>query len=112
MGAIGPSRNHVKRFSARRRGAISMALREFRIERGLTQCALGRRCNINDCTISNIEVGIRVDALKLVHLMAILKALGLTLSDFERRVDEILGEIDKEELAAKAVAFKRRLRIV
>lgn len=61
---------------------ISVALRDLRQDKGLTQRALAARSGVGVKTISSYETGERVAGLKIGQLVAICRALGCSLSEF------------------------------
>ena len=57
-------------------------LRDVRRMRGLTQKEVARRSGVGEKTISSFETGGRIDAIKVVHLLKLLKAYGITPAAF------------------------------
>ena len=69
-------------------------LRQFRMEAGVTQVELARRLETTQVTVSNIERGER--RLDLIELYKVLDAIGIPLSDFIRRYEELVGRAPKK----------------
>jgi transcriptional regulator with XRE-family HTH domain len=63
---------------------LAAELRELRILCGMTQERAAELSGIGVKTISSFETGERVDAIKVVQLMRLLNAYGLTLAEFLR----------------------------
>lgn len=74
------------------RPAMAEALRRLREQRFLTQFQASERCGVQHKTLASYESGARIERMKVVELMAILAAYGITISQFFWRVEEIEGE--------------------
>lgn len=62
--------------------ALSVTLKELRIERGISQDELAKRAGIHVKTISSFETGARTPRMKVVQLGFVCCALGITLETF------------------------------
>jgi len=78
----------VKRTLASERRRLQELLREIRIETGLRQADLAQRLRQPQSFISKYESGER--RLDLVELRQICKALGISLTEVIRRIEETL----------------------
>jgi transcriptional regulator with XRE-family HTH domain len=63
---------------------LVIRLRDIRHTQGLTQREVARRSGVGEKTISSFETGRRIDAIKVVHLLKLLKAYGFTPAAFFR----------------------------
>jgi transcriptional regulator with XRE-family HTH domain len=61
---------------------VARRLREVRLIQGLTQDDVAALSGIGRETIASFEHGSRIDAIKLVHLLKILRAYGITPTTF------------------------------
>ena len=61
---------------------LARRLREARLIQGLTQDDVAARSGIGRETIASFEHGSRIDAIKLVQLLKILRAYGITPASF------------------------------
>jgi len=57
---------------------LVIRLRYVRHMQRLTQREAARRSGVGEKTISSFETGARIDAIKVVHLLKLLKAYGIT----------------------------------
>ena len=61
---------------------LARRLREVRLIQGLTQDDVAALSGIGRETLATFERGSRIDAIKLVHLLKILRAYGITPATF------------------------------
>ena len=73
--------------------ALAATLRDIRIDAGLTQKELARRCGIGEKTISTFETGWRTAAIRFDALFVIVSVCGCTLPDFFVRAELNGGRI-------------------
>jgi transcriptional regulator with XRE-family HTH domain len=72
--------------------ALTIVLRDARLDAGISQKELEKKCGIKSVSISSWESGARIRAIKVSSLARILAALNISLSDFFARVDVLTEE--------------------
>lgn len=83
---------------------IGDVIRNYRVERGLSQGDIERRTGLLRCYLSRVENGHTVPSLETLAKIA--EALSITLADFfpgtetpsERDAQKMLGELSEEEI--------------
>jgi transcriptional regulator with XRE-family HTH domain len=73
---------------------LQSLLRDLRIEAGLRQSDIAERMAIPQSMVSKYESGER--RLDILEIRALCNLLGVTLSDFVRRLENNLKETDRE----------------
>jgi len=68
--------------------AFGAAVREFRVQLGLSQEALGFRCGLDRTYVSGIERGVRNPTVRIIYRLA--RGLETTGSELLRRTEENL----------------------
>ena len=63
---------------------LVLRLRDARRLHGLTQKEVARRSGVGERTISSFETGDRIDSMKVIHLLRLLKVYGIAPAAFFR----------------------------
>ena len=89
---------------------LVLKLRELRKMRGLSQKDAARLSGLGEKTISSFETGNRIDSLKLSQLERLLKAYGVSESDFfGEEIEMLIAPWDEDDDIRKAREIFRRL---
>jgi len=89
--------------------AVTVVLRDVRVEQGLTRAELAFRAHVSAQTLAKIEQGQSTDP-GITVVAALAASLGMTLDDLVERAWQVTGRAADTERAAQTVVKGQRSR--